>query len=267
MKIFFAMIKLNFKIMLQYKWSFAISLICDPIVMLIYIALFSSIFAYNKTSLILGYNLAQMIWYFTGIAFVWNFIWNATDSNLAERIISGDMAISLLKPISMMKYELANAIALRMASIMFEFIPGFFIYSLFFYPNFLTVASFSKFLLVVILSFTLLFLINFLIGLSAFIIQSNYSVQGIKSVLICFTAGAYIPLEFFPEWLKRISSILPFQYLVYWPIQFFLNKESTRSIEPLLQTIGMQLFWIFALYLLAAYCWKKAIRKFGAAGG
>jgi ABC-2 type transport system permease protein len=235
--------------------------------MLINVALFCSIFAYNKTSSILGYNLPQMIWYFIGIVLVWTFIWNITDNNLTGKIINGDMAINLLKPISMMKYELTYAIALRLAAIMFEGIPGFFVYSLFYYPKFLTLASFSRFLAVVILSFIIFFLINFLTGLSAFFIQSIHSVQSIKSILITLTAGGFIPFEFYPDWLNRICRILPFQYLIYWPIQFLLNKESTRSFESLLRIIGMQLFWIFVLYLLAVYCWKKAIQKFCAVGG
>lgn len=235
--------------------------------MVIYVALFSSIYKHNGAQSILGYSLSQMIWYFTGVTFIWYLIWNFTDANIAEKIISGNLAVDLLRPVSVMKLELTQAIALRTAGVIFEFIPGLFLYSLIFYPKFLTALSLSKFLLVMIFSFTLFFLINFLVGLSAFVIQSNFSVQSIKFILISLTAGVYIPLEFFPGWFNRINGFLPFQYLFYWPLQFFLNKDFTRSMESLLKVLGMQLFWIIVLYLLCKYLWRQAVRKFGAVGG
>jgi ABC-2 type transport system permease protein len=235
--------------------------------MLVNVALFSSIYSYNNTNAILGYNLSQMIWYFTGVTFIWYFIWNWTDANIAEKIISGNLAIDLLRPLSLMRMELASAIALRLAGVIFEFIPGLFLYSLIFYPEFLTAISFLKFLLIVILAFVLFFLINFLVGLSAFVIQNNFSLQSIKFILISLTAGAYIPLEFFPDWLNKINNVLPFQYLFYWPIQFFLNKSFTRDTMILIKTITMQLMWIAIFYFLGKYLWKQAIKKFGAVGG
>ncbi len=267
MRLFLAFIKTNFKIMIQYKWGFMLSLIGDPIVMLINIALFSSIYKHNGAQSILGYSLSQMVWYFTGVTFIWYLIWNFTDSNIAEKIISGNLAIDLLRPVSVIKMELAQAIALRTAGVVFEFLPGIILYSLIFYPDFLTVYSLLKFLLVVILSFTLFFLINFLVGLSAFVIQSNFSLQSIKFILISLTAGAYVPLEFFPEWFNKFNGFLPFQYIFYWPIQFFLNMEFTHGAEALLKVVGIQLLWAIALYLLCKYLWRKAIRKFGAVGG
>jgi ABC-2 type transport system permease protein len=48
MRLFLTVIKINFKIMIQYKWGFLISLIGDPFVMLVNVALFSSIYAYNN---------------------------------------------------------------------------------------------------------------------------------------------------------------------------------------------------------------------------
>ncbi|MGE5607186.1 MAG: ABC transporter permease [Bacteroidota bacterium] len=267
MRLFLMAIKINFKIMLQYKWGFMISLIGDPIVMLINIALFSSIYKHSGVQSILGYSLSQMVWYFTGVTFIWYFIWNFTDANIAEKIISGNLAIDLLRPVSVIKLELAQAIALRTAGVVFEFLPGILLYSLIFYPDFLTALSLLKFFLVVILSFTLFFLINFLVGLSAFVIQSNFSLQSIKFILISFSAGVYVPLEFFPDWFNRLNSFLPFQYNFYWPIQFFLNRDFTHGAGALFRVIGVQVLWIFSFYLLCKCLWRQAIKKFGAVGG
>ncbi|HEX3029464.1 MAG TPA: ABC-2 family transporter protein [Clostridia bacterium] len=267
MRVFAALLKFNLKIMIQYRASFMASLIGDPIVLLIHIASFTAIYAYNDSGYIVGYDLTQMIWYFAGITLIWYCIWNPTDSNIARKILSGDLTIDLLKPVSVFKFELTNAIALRMMAIVLEFIPSIIIYSIIFKPKFITVFSFMRFMLVIIMSFMLYFLINYLIGLTAFAIKSNYSLQSIKFVIISLTAGAFIPLDFFPEWLNRIISFLPFQYLFYWPIQIFLNKEDVRGTEPFCRILGLQLVWIAGLFLLSKLLWKKAIKKYCAVGG
>jgi len=267
MRVFLAVIKMNLKIIVQYKWSLLISIFADPFVILINISLFTSIYRYNKTNSILGYSLNQMIWYFTGVLFIWYITCNLTDWNMAAKILSGDLVMDLLKPLSVLKLEFANAVALRICGILFEFIPGMIVYSLILYPDFMTVFSMLRFLAVVVMSFILFFLINFLVGLSAFVIKSNFSLQSLKSIIFSLTAGAYIPLEFFPKWLNTINNFLPFQYLFYWPIQFFINRGDTGKAYTFFRILGIQALWIIFLFILCRVLWKQAIKKFCAVGG
>jgi ABC-2 type transport system permease protein len=267
MRAFAAIFKLNIKIVLQYRTAFMVSLIGEPIVLLINAANFSTIYAYNQAHTMLGYSLSQMVWYFAGITLVWFCIWNAADQNMAQRILSGDLSVMLLRPISIFRFELAQAVSLRVMGFLLEFMPCLFIFSLIFFPDFLTLGSALRFLPVIMLAFLLYFLINFLIGLSAFRIKSNYSLQSLKFVLISLTAGAFIPLEFFPKWLQRINALLPFQYLFYWPIHVLLNKEATRDAESYLKILIIQLGWVFAFYMLCRNLWRKAVQYYCAVGG
>lgn len=267
MRIFLATLKVHLKVMIQYKWSHLASLLVDPIILLINIALFTSIYSYNKTNQVLGYSLTQMIWYFAVVTFVWYFIWNSTDQSISSRVLSGSLTMDLLKPLSIFQYEFAQAVALRVGGIVFEFLPSIFLYSLMRYPDFLTAVAFLKFLAVISLAFVLYFLINFLIGLSAFVIKSNYSVQSIKFFVISLAAGAYIPLEFFPNWLNRIFSYLPFQYLFYWPIQIFLNKGDSANTSTFITILLQQMLWIAALYVCCRFAWSRAVKKYCAVGG
>ena len=130
MKPFLEVIRMHFKVFIQYKWSYMISLIIEPISLLINIALFTSIYSYNHTTFIKGYSLNQMIWYFMGATFVSVFVWNFTDSRISNKILSGDFTIDLLRPISVFRFELANAIALRIVGVLMEFVPGVILYSL-----------------------------------------------------------------------------------------------------------------------------------------
>jgi ABC-2 type transport system permease protein len=256
-----------FKIAIQYKWGFMITVIIQPIAMVANIVLFNSIYAYNQTATIKGYSLEQMIWYFTAGTFVWALTWNFADASLSRKIITGELAIDLLRPISIFKLEFGQAVALRLVAFLVEFLLGFVIFIFIIFPHFMTVVSVLKFLSVVAFSFLLFFLVNFLIGLAAFYIKSISSLGGLKMFLLFLTGGAFIPLEFFPAWAMRIINLLPFQYIYYWPVQFFLNREFTQGLKPFMEVLGAQVLWAVGLFALCKIIWRFAVKKFCAAGG
>ena len=104
-------------------------------------------------------------------------------------------------------------------------------------------------------------------GLAAFYIKNNHGFQQLKIIIIGLTAGGYIPLDFFPDWFNKIVSYLPFQYLFYWPIQIFLNRDIMGMEDMFLKIIFTQLFWIVSLYIVSRIIWIYAIKKYCAAGG
>ena len=209
----------------------------------------------------------RMIWYYVAVNFIYNCIWNYTDIRISERILNGNLTMDLLRPVSLFRFELASAIASRMVAVICEFIPGLFLFSLIYFPVFLTVASFAKFGLMVFMAFLLYFLFNFILGLGAFLIQNNNSIVAIRMAFVNITGGALIPLEFYPGWLNRILDFLPFKYIFYWPVQFFLNREATRSGVVLLHIFGLQLVWVLLFFLLGKFLWRKVIKQFCAVGG
>lgn len=267
MKTFIEIIKLNLKVFLQYKWGFAMSLVMQPIIIMINIALFTSIFQYNNTNSIKGYTLDQMIWYFNAASFVFIFIWNFTDVRISERILSGELAIDLLRPVSVFRVELGNAIALRTVGVLFEFVPGIILYSLIFFPTFLTIVSTLKFIALAMLAFLLYFLFNFLLGLLAFVVKNNTSLSSLRVTLVAIAGGSMIPMEFYPKWLYDALEFLPFKHMFYWPVQIFLNKPEVQSMDFMIRTITIILIWMTTLYVLCKVLWKLAVRQFASVGG
>jgi len=218
-------------------------------------------------SSIKGYSLDQMIWYFTVVNFIWAFIFNHTDSNISYKIISGNLAIDLLRPMSLFRFELGIAVGFRIVGILIEVIPGVALYSLIYYPKFLTALSIMRFLIVVISSFTLHYLLNFMIGLMSFLLKNNSSLSALKWFVLSFAGGAFMPLEFLPDWVNRVNNYLPFKYMFYWPIQFFLNKAGAQEWSELLHVFSIQLVWVLVMYILCKILWNKVANKFCAVGG
>ncbi len=259
-------IKIEFKEDLQYTFAFMMSIVVQPIIMLINIALFTSIFAYNETSQVVGYELGQLIWYMTAAHFIWVIVFNFADWRIADRILSGDLNMDLLRPYSLFKYELGIAIGLRITAVLTELIPGIIVYVLIYFPYFMTPLSLLQFIALLPGSFLIMYMLNFLTGLSAFKLQSNESISGIKSMLISVLGGSLIPLEFFPEGVRQVLAFLPFQYIFYWPIQFFLNTDTSNRPGAFLQALGLQGLWVLILFLISKFVWKRASRDFSAVG-
>lgn len=267
MNAFKAYYKAYVKVVFQHRVGLLLSVVIDPIVVLVTISLFTSIYTHQGAHSIAGYELTQMIWYFAGINFVWYLTFTFTDIFLSEGILTGDLSLYLIRPCSVMNMLLANSAAIRTLGACFEFFPNFIVYSLLCPPTFMSVGSFFRFLSCILLSFFLTFFINFLVGLSAFIFKNNLSLRHLKTILIGLLGGGFFPLDFYPPWLARILDFLPFKYVFFMPLQFLLNKEGTRSLLEYGQAIGIQLAWIMTLFLLCRILWHKAIKHFCGVGG
>lgn len=229
--------------------------------------IFTSVYAFGNFDSIHGYSLTQIVWYIGGMQIVGTIIWNFAAGRLSNQILDGSLSIHLLKPASIFMFEFANAVALRVVGILFEFFPVLIIQMLLFFPDFITFGSTLKFILCVFLSFFLFFLLNFAVGMTAFYMKNNSSMIALKTILTAFAGGTIIPIEFFPDWLQRLSVVLPFRYLYYEPLQFFLNREAAGGWGYFVNVLGMQLLWIAVFFVGIKLVWPQVIKRYCAVGG
>lgn len=267
MRILNEYIKLNLKVSFQYKRAFFIMFIINCAVALIYLPLFKSIYAYNNTQIIKGYSLDQMVWYFMAANFVGDLVITFTEHRLSGKILNGNLSVDLLKPVPLYKSELAFSLSHKVLTILIQITLPFFVCSAVLFPHFITAGSIGKFLILNIGGFSISFLINYLIGFAAFYIKDNNSIIRFKAFLISFTGGAFIPLEFFPDWANRILDFLPFKYIYYWPIQFFLNTQAANEQYIFIKIILIQSAWILALLCTVKLFYRKVIKNYCAVGG
>ena len=266
MRVFFKAFGMNLKVFLAYPRGLLISVIIFPIVMVLNIFLFTSIFSYNGTTHILGFDLTQMIWYYGVTMFVWVFTYNFADQRMSNYILSGELAVLLMRPMPLFRYEFASASALRTAAVICEFVPVMAIFSLLRPPTFLTWGSFGMFLVIIVLAFGLQFLLNFIVGLSAVLTQNNAGIARLVNAMLTVLGGAVIPLDYFPDALQRICAYLPFQYIFYEPVRFFIRHGDTSALAWG-QAVLIQLGWIVGLYAVIRILWALLLKKIVVAGG
>jgi ABC-2 type transport system permease protein len=105
---------------------------------------------------------------------------------------------------------------------------------------------------------------RFLFNIVAFWVLEARAVAGFATAIALFFAGSYVPLPFFPPWLRAIAIWLPFNGLMNVPAQIFLGKLTGIA---LLLGLGLQLFWVVLLTLSVRLLTSIAARRVIVQGG
>lgn len=101
------------------------------------------------------------------------------------------------------------------------------------------------------------------IGLLAFWITDIYGLYEVLEVIHIVFAGVVMPLALLPPFIRVIANILPFAYIIYYPIVAFIGQLS--HIE-LLRVIVVQSLWLGLMVIIYQRVWTAGIKKFTAIG-
>ncbi len=77
-------------------------------------------------------------------------------------------------------------------------------------------------------------------------------------------SGALIPLVFFPDWLRTLAAVLPFQGMVSTPALTYLGMMDGPTTALM---IGVQAVWAIGLILLGRLAWRSAVKAVTINGG
>ncbi len=222
--------------------------------------------ALRVNSLLLpGWNISSIgIYYF--LLIVANALLNVhIEEEVAyEDIQQGRLSVFLIRPFSYLFLKLCTELSYRL-------IQGFLgIISLILISELLKlqlikldILTLPLVLLITIFAFVISFLLKMIVGLSAFWITDSRGMQEFVFVVVLTLAGFVMPLDLFPPLLAKISNILPFAYMIYYPIVAFQGKLTVYQSFSVLTT---QLIWVVLLGMIYRKMWRSGIKLFTGAG-
>jgi ABC-2 type transport system permease protein len=251
------MMKTSIRENLAYKFDMMMTVILAPISIVISYFLWKTIFAYNGTAAIGGFTFQELITYYVINWVVGILIWTDVGDMVSYDIKNGNIAKNLILPINYLTFSFVYTISSRIMALFFEALPILLI-SLFVFNIKISLVALPLFVLSLILALILNFLITSIFALSAFWMTENRGIMKLKRVLVHFLSGAVLPIAFFPLAYQKVSTFLPFQYLEYVPINFWLQKY---NLNQGMFMLGMQVVWIVVFYLLCLLIWRRAITK------
>lgn len=248
---------------LAYRSTYFISLLGSFIFFFSMLYLWKAIFSRREE--ISGYSWEQMKVYLFITFLTYSLISWYSETRISRKILSGDVAMDLLKPIDFQKARTAETmgstlleggIAVLLIGMILIFTQGFIMP-----PSLFSGILFG---ISLIASLLIKFGIVYMASLICFWTSNGMGIAWTRAAVTNFFSGALVPLTFFPDWLEKVCYMLPFQGIVYIPASIYLGNMNGYEM---LQKVGLQTFWVLALWMLGKLMWKWSVRQVTIHGG
>jgi ABC-2 type transport system permease protein len=184
---------------------------------------------------------------------------------IQEQVRTGNIAMEMVRP-----YDYPTRLLFSdFGGVVFYFLtailPLYIVLLVIFQPATPTTASqWLIFFISSLLGYIIRYNLELTFGLFTFWLIETGGVEDIFYFSIALFSGSVVPLWFFPPWLEKIASFLPFQGIYFIPNSIFVgNLTGPATISALV----LQLCWVGITYLLMRYVWRKASTKIVVQGG
>lgn len=225
--------------------------------------LWQSIFQ-GKTE-VFGYSRTDMFTYILLITFLQGIVLSTQTHKVANEINTGDLSNLLIKPINYFGFNFARDLTDKFINTVFSFLEMLILIMILKPPVFLQTSPYwlGFFILLVVLAAILYFEINMLLSFIGFWSKETWAPRFIFYILVVFLAGTYFPLDIMPPPIYSFLLLLPFTYVVFFPLKVYLGSVSAVVLYKGLIIISI---WIVVLGMLMNYLWKKGLKFYTAEG-
>lgn len=266
MKKYLAIIKIRFKLLLQYRVAAYAGMFTQFFFGMIRVMVFYGFYSSTTTSMPINYKVAiTYIW--LGQAMIGMLPWNG-DSEIQNLIRTGNVTYELVRPMNLYNYWFARAFALRTAPTLLKSIPLIIIatllpkeYRMEFPREMLPIIGW------IITTFGALLIsctITNIINITTLYSISGDGIQRLLASIVTLFSGMIVPLPLFPEKLRIILSYLPFGGLLDIPARFFTGEI---PFSQLARFLGFQLIWTIILYGLGQWILTRKLEELVVQGG
>lgn len=256
-------LRISFLTMLAYRTRYFVGITTYIIYISVNYFIWKAIFAHGTQ---LGsYSFNQMMAYITIGWISRSFYYNRLDSEIAQKVVKGDLALDLLKPVDFQWMQYSRTFGEAIFRLFLFSLPTFGV-ALLLYPISLPqhVGTYLLFTIATFNAFLLFTTINYIVGLMAIPFRNIEGLMYAKGNLLLFFTGLMIPFEFLPGILKPILTWLPFGGISYIPLNIYLEKMSSQEI---LVGFGIQVAWILCLHYIGRGLYQYFTRKVIIQGG
>src|SRR5215207_3424359 len=247
----------------QYRANLLMYLLYWLVSPIIYLAVWTSIA--NQKGDVNGFTANDFVTYYMTLLIVDQITSNIVIHIFGYKIQDGSLSGELIRPIHpMLTNALVNNISFKGLTIM-GLTPIWIILFFLFKPDFSNIAL-SGILLAIpamIMGFFIGFLLSAAITALAFWTTRVYSIHEFYYALILLFSGQFVPLTLMPKLIQDIAQYLPFQLLIYFPIQLILGKLSSAQI---MQGYGMGVIWLIVAIALFNLVLRNGVKRFSAVG-
>ena len=263
MKRYLAFTRGSFMVGLVYRFGPFFSLIGNFIYLGVAYYLWSSIYKYSATLRDMTFN-ETFLYVALGSA-VFILLNTFVDWEVSYEIREGIISMYLTKPMDYQTFVLFSGLGRTLMSLMTITLPTILIVTLVFKVQIPLGLGTVLFPLSLLLAFIISFCFDYFVGVMAFYTESVWGLSTTKEIIVLALSGALIPLQFFPEKLRAVLLVLPFQTIYHTPLM--MVTKPNQDPQTFLHMLAVQVVWAVVLYLLTRLFFGQAVKVLRIAGG
>ncbi|MDC5696397.1 ABC-2 family transporter protein [Intrasporangium calvum] len=209
-----------------------------------------------------GPRVLAFVWWgqaLLGVVNLWGF------QEVGQRVRTGDIAVDFLRPAGPQLVYLAEDIGRAGVNFLARGLPALLIGALLFdlaWPP--GIGSWILGLLSVAVAVVVAFCGSFIVNLSAFWIVEIRGIRLLWMITTGFLCGLYVPVPWFPDWLRTFAEWTPFPSMLQHPLDILSGRVDGAAVWG---TLATQLAWAVALVVMAQVVLQSGRRRLEVQGG
>jgi ABC-2 type transport system permease protein len=254
--------KTTFASMVQYRASLVIWMISHVLEPLIYLVVWSTVSSTGGGS-VGDYTTREFAAYFIILMLVNHVTYTWIMYEFEYRVREGMFSVALLKPVHPIHSDIADNISSKLITLPLMLLIALGLAAIFHPliepPLWAIVASIP----VLLLAFGVRFLLEWTLAQSAFWTTRVGAINQVYFVLVLFLSGQIAPLTLFPAPVQVFASILPFRWMIGFPVELLLGRLTPDQV---LIGLAAQAVWLAIGFLLFRIVWRAGVRIYSAVG-
>jgi ABC-2 type transport system permease protein len=254
--------KTTFATMVQYRASLFIWMIEHALEPLVYLIVWSVV-AESGGGSAGDYSTAQFAAYFIVLMLVENTSYTWIMFEYDYRIREGMLSPALLRPVHPIHADIADNVSAKAITMPFMIVVAVVLAAVFHPALSPQPWALAAAIPALLLGFLLRFFLEWTLAQAAFWTTRVSAINQSYFVLMLFLSGQVAPLSLFPPVLQVAANVLPFHWMLGFPVELILGRLSPA--EALLG-LGAQAAWAAIAFLLLRVTWQAGIRRYSAVG-
>ncbi len=252
----------TFAMMLQYRASLVIWMIAHVLEPLVYLIVWSTVSSTTGGS-VGEYTARGFAAYFLLLMLVNHVTYTWIMYEVEYRIREGTFSFALLKPVHPIHSDIADNVSSKLITLPFMLIIAVALGAVF-HPELAPAPwAIALFLPALILAFFVRFLLEWTLAQVAFWTTRVSAINQAYFVLVLFLSGQIAPLALFPSSIQTVAAVLPFRWMIGFPVELLLGRV---SLIGAMAGLGAQTAWLFISLALVRLVWRAGVRNYSAVG-
>jgi ABC-2 type transport system permease protein len=211
-----------------------------------------------------GVDLATLLTYLTVANLQLWIVFPEGGEILQRRVREGKVALDLARPVSLVGQLISQQVGFTagLLPLLLAVTPLALVVGVLRPPD--TLEAAAAYVVSLVFSYAVIVLIGLLLGMVSFWTMETTGMWAIYRFANLFFAGGLVPLWLFPEPLRTIAGLLPFQTQANIPVSIYIGR--LIGVDTL-RALLIQCVWIVLLAVLVRFVWSKAMRRVVIQGG